>query len=506
MEINVVKNAKRNIIVGAISKIVALGSPFIIRTFVEISFGSEYLGLNSLFSSVLTVLSLSELGFSSAIVYSMYKPVAEGDVKTVNALLNFYRKAYAVVGLVILGIGLALIPFLKFFIKGDCPPDMNLNLLYLICLSNTVISYFMFAYKSSLIVVYQRDDINSSTNAIVTIFLTIAQVIALKYVHNYVLFMLMMPLFTIINNLRIAFVVNKMFPQYHCEGKLSKEMLADIKQKISGTVISKVSIVSRNSFDSLCTSTFIGLVVTAIYNNYYSIIAAATSMFVIISTALTGGVGNHVATKSKEENFEELKKLDFVYMWLSTVATVCLLCEIQPVMIVWMGENKLLPFPAVVLMVVYFFILKYGDMRTLYTHAAGLWWEMRKRSILEAVCNIVLNIVLAKFFGIYGIIIATLVTIFFINFIMGSAITFKHYFGIEKVKEYYLYHFKYTIVAVVICAVAYLICNSISIDNIYVCIIVRGFICLVFSNIVLWFVNRNNKYFEIAKKLILKKA
>ena len=137
----VVKKAKRNMIAGTINKFVVMLCPFITRTIVQRVIGAQYLGLDSLFSSILTVLSLSEMGISSAIVYCMYKPVAEGDTKAVNAILNFYRKVYRIIGIVVLFLGLCIIPFLPRLITGSVPEGINITLLYLIYLFNTVISY-----------------------------------------------------------------------------------------------------------------------------------------------------------------------------------------------------------------------------------------------------------------------------------------------------------------------------------------------------------------------------
>ncbi len=149
MELNRSENAKKGVIAGIINRVVATFFPFLIRTAMIHKMGVEYLGLNSLFTSILTVLSLSELGFSSAIIYSMYRPLAENDTDTVNALLFFYRKVYRVIGVVITALGLGIIPILHLFIKDEVPKDINIYIIYLIFLSNTVISYYFYGYLSS---------------------------------------------------------------------------------------------------------------------------------------------------------------------------------------------------------------------------------------------------------------------------------------------------------------------------------------------------------------------
>lgn len=257
--------------------------------------------------------------------------------------------------------------------------------------------------------------------------------------------------------------------------------------------------VSRNSFDSICTSLFLGLTVTAIYNNYYYILTAMISILSIVSAAIRGGIGNHVVTQDREKNYDELKQLDFIYMLVSGWFCICYICLIQPFMEIWMGKNMILPMPVVILFGIYFYLLKTGDMRSIYTEANGLWWEHRYRSISEAIGNLFLNIVLGKCFGIYGIITATIITIFFCNFLWSAHITFRCYFGMDKIKSYYCYHLKYAATSVVTFILTYYICFLLPFHhNIYI-LLARGIICIFVPGIVLWLHYYHN---PLANKLI----
>ncbi len=495
MQIKVVQNAKKNMVFGTMNRIVSIICPFISRTVIQIILGSQYLGLNSLFSSVIQVLNISELGIGAAIIYSMYKPVAENDTATVNALLNFYRKVYATIGAAILVLGACLVPFIPHFISGPYPEEINITVLYMIYVVNTALSYFLYAYMQSLIIVYQRDDINSRTNMVITLLLYGTQIIILLTTKNYYLFLLMMPVFTVINNLRIAYITHRMFPQYRPEGRITKEMSSDISTRVKGALIQNVCQMSRNSFDSICVSAFLGLVVTAVYNNYFYIMNAISGLLHVVTASLQGGIGNHVATKTAEENFRELKEADFAYMWLSGWCTVCLLCLFQPFMSIWMGEDMMFSFPIVILFCLYFYLLKMGDMRSIYLTTNGLWWGHRYRALAEAIGNLILNIVLCRFFGVYGIIIATILTLFICNFLWGSSITFRLYFGKDKLVEYFGYQFKYLATTVLLCIITYLFCAAIPIQNIFLNLIVRGILCIVIPN-ALWilFYHRRSEF------------
>lgn len=481
MKFDVKSNAKRSIVVGIFNKVILMVLPFIVKSIINNCLGAEYLGLNSLFSSILQVLMLSELGFSSALVYHMYQPIADNDQKKINALLNLYRKAYLIIGTIIMLVGLCIIPFLPILIKGEYPTDVNIIAIYVIQLINTAVSYFLFGYKQSLLVAYQREDVNSLINLVMQVCLQISQILLLSITKNYYIFVVCMPIFTIINNIWIGIMTKKMFPEAHCEGKLDKGILADIKKLVVGTFIQKACTVTRNSLDSICISAFIGLSLTGIYNNYYTILSGVTLMLGIISTSLSGGIGNHVALKSPEDNFKELSKLDFLYMSISALCTALLLCLYQPFMEFWMGNKMQLPFGAVILLCIYFYILKMGDMRSLYSSANGLWWKMRYRSIIETISNVVLNISLGILLGVYGIILATIISIFICNFLWSTSILFTEYFGKPKMKEYFKYHVKYAGFTLAVCLMSYILCDIIVIHNVIISILLRcGICCLIF--------------------------
>ena len=316
MELNVVKNAKKNMLFGAINKIIVMLCPFVEKTVIVYILGAQYLGLSSLYTSILSVLSLTELGFGSAMIYNMYKPAADGDTAKLNALLSFYRKAYRIIGCVVLGLGLVIIPLLPHLIKDSYPADINLTKLYLIYLINASISYLSYGYLSSVLVVHQRNDISSAINTFVKILLVACQVVALLVTRNYYYFALLMPVFTIVNNLWTAWRIKKLFPQYQADGDIDEADRSGIRKLVAGTFIQQACSVTRNSLDSICISAFLGLTLTAIYNNYFAILTAINGFTLIINNSLQGGVGNHVATRSVSQNYEELKKLDFLYLWL----------------------------------------------------------------------------------------------------------------------------------------------------------------------------------------------
>lgn len=300
-----IKNAKRNMLWALINKVVTMFLPFATRTAVIYSLGSLYLGLNTLFSSILTILSLAELGFGSAMVFSMYEPLAKGDAASVNALLRLYRKIYRIIGLTVLTIGLAVMPFLQTMISGDVPADVSIYVLYLTYLVNTVLSYFLFAYKESLLTANQRNDVSSNIATVVSVTTNLVQLMALFAYRNYYLYVIVYPAMTAIKNLITNHYVNKMYPQYFCDGVLDKDTLSDIRKRVSGLFIYRICYVFRDTFDSIVLSAFLGLVVLAKYNNYYYIVTTITGFLTIIKNSISAGVGNSIALESEEKNYHD---------------------------------------------------------------------------------------------------------------------------------------------------------------------------------------------------------
>lgn len=498
------KNTFRNILWGTLNKIITIFLPFVVRTILIKVLGSEYLGLNSLFTSILQILNISELGISSAITFCMYKPIAEKNDKEICELLNFYKKIYRVIGILVLTLGLVLLPFIKNFISGSIPSGINIYILYLIYLINAVLSYLLFSYKSSLLIALQRNDIVSNINTILSIFQSVAQIIILVLLKDYYLFILILPICTIINNVSYAIISRIKYPQYICKGKISDNVKKVIKNKVIGLLVYKICVITRNSLDSIFISMFLGLHLVGIYNNYYLILNSVVSFLGIIPVSMLSAVGNSVAVESKDKNYEDMNRFNFIYMWLSGWCTICMLCIYQPFMSWWLGDTYLLPFSSVILFSIYFYSLGIGTIRAVYSEAIGLWWETRYRAVIEALTNLILNYVLGKFLGLNGIILATLISLLFINFGYGSTIIFKYYFKDKSPVEYFTTHLKYAVVTIVIAIVTFFITSYITIHGI-VEIAIKGVICIVIPNLLYFIVYKGNKYFVETKGKIFQK-
>lgn len=502
MKIERTKNAVRNIVWGIVEKIITILMPFICRTVFIKVLGAEYLGLNSLFSSILQVLSISELGIGTAIVFSMYKPIAEDDEETLCALLNVYKKVYQVIGTVILAVGLAIIPILPKLISGSYPLEINIYALYLIYLFNTVIGYYLFAYKQALFSAHQRNDLLSKRTTIVNFISNLLQIILLLLVHNYYVYLCILPLATIVTNLANAYLANKIYPNIQCRGNISTEMKGAIKKRIIGLLSFKIYSVIFTSVDTIVISSFLGLTPLAIYNNYYYIQTAIISFLTILTSSITAGVGNKLITNSIEDNYFDFKKFTFANGWITSWCAVCLLCLYQHFIRAWVGESYLFSFSTMCLMVMYFFLPRITTMTYTYREAAGLWWEDRFRPLVATAVNLIINVILVQIIGMNGVIISTLISTIFINVPWGTYILFKNYFK-RSIKEYFAQLFYYLVVTIIAGLISLGICNLFP-NTGWIILLVKAIICCIIPNIIFFISYRKMKEFEYTKELIVK--
>lgn len=472
---------KRNIMFGALNQAVGLGIPFLVRTVLIDRLGGEYLGLNSLFTSILQVFNMADLGFSSAVTYRLYKPLAQNDGAFVCALMGFYRKVYKIIGTVILAVGLMLMPFLPFFIKGSPPDGIRIHFLYLMYLINTSVSYLFFAYKAALLEASQRQDILSNLNSAVTTVRAIAQIFMLAVPGSYYLYVACLPVFGIAYNLLVAFATDKLYPGYVCRGQLSKEETTAIYTQVKGLMIGKVGVISRNSFDTVIISSFYGLVDAAVYSNYYYILLAVLGIVTVITNAMRGSVGNSIAVETKEKNYNDFIKFNYFAAWLGSWCTVCLFCLYQPFMQLWVKEKLMAPDYTMFLFCVYFYISQSGQMRAVYSSAAGLWWELRYLQVGEMVTNFVLNFLLGYFFGMEGVLYATIISVSVFSIIGIGKITMQCCFKVNAA-GYFMEMLKYAVVTVIAAAVTYHICSFVSGEQYLRVLIIRGCICCIVPN------------------------
>lgn len=506
MQLNKTQNASRNILFGLLMKVYQIILPFIFRTIMVYTLGVQYLGLNSLFSSVMQVLNLAELGVGSAMVFSMYEPIAKDNAEKISALMNLYKIYYRLIGLFILVVGLSISPLVPKLISGEIPDGINIYILYILNLFATVLTYWLFAYRNSILQAHQRVDVSSKVIIATDTFKYLLQLVALFGFHNYYYYVVSILISQTLSNLTVAYFSHKLFPQYRTEGKIDYEEKKAINRRIRDLFTSKLGGVVVNSADTLVISSFLGLRTLAIYQNYFYIINSVFALITIINNSVLAGIGNNLILKDSQKNYIDFKKFLFIEVCMFGVCIAAFSSLFQPFMTMWMGKDLLLDYSIVILLCVYFFGYEYVMLLSVYKDAAGIWHEDRFRPLISGVLNLVLNLFLVKVIGLYGIVVSTIISVYFVSAPWITKNVFSNIFPHHSIKKY-LYRFFYYVLTI--------ICNSIIVNVLcgFIPYTLAGFglrmiACLSISMIVFIIAFHRMTEFKdsivIAKKMIIK--
>lgn len=476
-----VNNSIKNILVALVGQGLGVVLSFISRMIFIGTLGAEYLGVNGLFTNVLSILSLAELGIGSAIIYSLYKPLAVKDDKQVKALMRFYSKAYTTIGVIVLSLGIILIPFLEYLIK-DKPDIENIILIYLLFLLNTVVSYFC-AYKRSLIIADQKSYITTIYRYGFYIVLQIVQGIGLILTRNFIIFLVSQIIITILENLRISVKANKMYPfLLNNKEELDRKSKDEINKNVKALICHKVGSVVVSGTDNILISSLIGIVWVGLYSNYYLIINAINIILGQMFSAVTASVGNLNALETKGKSYKVYTRMLLVNFWLGGFCSIALWILFNPFIVLWIGSEYLFESKLVLIIIINFYITIVRRTTIVYKDSLGLFWEDRYKPVCEAIINIVVSVLLAPKLGIAGIFIGTFVSTMTTAFWVEPYILYKYGFGM-KVRDYFIRYIKYTSIILVTGIITHQMCTVFTTVT-WISLFGRAAVCLIVPNLI----------------------
>lgn len=405
---------------------------------------ADYLGINGLFTNLLSMLSLAELGVGSAIVYALYKPLAENDTEKINSLVKFYGKAYRIIGIVIGIIGLLLLPYLDLIITEQPKISEDIRLLYIINLFNTASTYF-FSYRSSLIIANQQNYIVQGLNYLVTIIQSILQMIVLCITKNYLAYLIIQTIGVFCYNITVSFIATKKFPFIKSYAKsLSKDEKKSLFSNIRDLMIYKISGLLVNNTDNILITFFNGLTTTGIASNYTLLINTINSLLSQIFNGLTASIGNHNVSNDNESKYEMFKFINFMNFWLYSWGGIgFLLCSDNVIKLLF-GDQYILDKKISLILSVNFIMVGMLNSVWTYKHTLGLFKKGRFIQFFTGIINIVLSILLGKYLGLFGILFATFLSRLFTSFWYDPCVIYKYGFKKNPIlyfKNYALYAF-----------------------------------------------------------------
>lgn len=470
----------RSSFVTLFSKFLCYLVDFICRTVLIHTLPQEYVGVNGLLSSILGVLSLSELGFGTILVYSMYVPFAQKDEEKLLALTNFYKKAYHIIAALVGVLGLLLTPFLP-YIVNDCPDIPGLSAFYLLYMVNMICSY-TFTYRQSLFYVDQKPYIINFYYHLFRIVRTILQIVILITTHNFFLYLLVMIPFTFFTNLLLSWKAQKEYPFLNSDRRptladaekknIFKNVYAMFNHRIGSTIL--------NSTDNLLISFFLGLTAVACNDSYTMMLSFVRSMLSSLFAPLYASVGNYYALNTEEKTHSLFEALHFATLWLYTFCTASFFLLVNPVIAYVWGEEFLFSFPVVLLISVNFYIVGIRQIPIIFKEAMGFLYQDRYIPVVEALANLALSVLLVKPLGIVGIFAGTFISIVFTSFWVEPYIL-MHYGFHRSTKVFWLKNIRYQLISALAIALTWLCSLPFELPMLAL-IGVRIVLCLIIPN------------------------
>ncbi len=495
-------NSIKNIIYGVLGQVILIFSKFITNKIFINMLTVEYLGVNSLFTNILSILNISELGISTAVSFSLYKELANKDEKNISAIMNFYKRAYFIVGCIILVLGLIILPFIQNFINTDTVIPY-LRLIFILYLLQSIVSYWFYAYKSTILIADQKQYIVTNRQNLLSVLTNILQIIILICFKSFIFYVIIGVVFNILKNLVIARKVDKEYP-FLKNGKkekvgekqkkaLYKQIIGVSTYKISGTVL--------NSTDNIIISKFINIATTGIYSSYLLIASAISNIANTIFNAMTASIGNLNATETKEKNEFIFKCLSFMNFWVFGFCAICLLVLYNPFITIWLGNEYTFNIYIVILIVFNFLTDGLNQVVTIYKDACGVCWQGKFRPIVSATLNLVISIILVQYIGVAGVILGTILSRFLSTWWYDSRLIYKNVFE-KNVVCYYKKYLKNLLIIILCGLICYKLSTIIVLNNEIFNFIVDCIICIIIPNILFYIFFKNTEEFKYLSNIV----
>ena len=500
---NSIKNIVATLITNILNIILGMISTTLFIKFLDI----EYMGINGLFSNVISMLNIAELGIGNAIVVNLYKPIREQDNEKIKSLMQFYRKTYNIIIIIMIIGGILAIPFLKYFVK-DVTVPINIVLAYLLVLASSVSSYIL-VYKRSILYASQKNYILKIISLIYLLICNIIQIIVLFLTKNYYLYLIIKIICQLLENITISLTADYKF-KYLKEKKytkLDKATEKNIWKKVTALSIHKVSSFIVSGTDNLLISNLIGIVTVGLYSNYYMIINNIKKIFYQIMASFTASIGDLLAENNDKKTYNVFKKIKFLNNWMAIFTATCLLIITQDFIKCWLGTKYLLSnFVLFILVMNYYQNVSQRAYKN-FKDAAGIWVEDKYNPIIEAILNIVCSIFFFKIFGLAGIFMGTIISSFVYWFYSYPKLIHNKIF-----KKSYISYYSELIFDILLFILTLYLTYNVSVllpsTNIFIKLIIDIIICCLVPNIILLIIFHKSEEFKyyigLVKKLINK--
>lgn len=488
------KKAAINMATALISQFIIILLGFVSRRIMIDSIGVDYLGINGLMNNILTILSLAESGVGTAMVYALYKPLADNDIPKIRALMNFYKNTYKLLAIFTAALGLSILPFLDYFMKDNIVE--NTSIIYLMFLFSSVSSY-LYSYKISMNNADQNKYLSTIFNTITQILVLIVKVLILYLTKNYILFLSIDIGSTLIKNVIFSRMMDKRYPYLNEKSKvkLDDETRKSLYTNIKSLFLGKIGYIISTSSDNLVISSMISVKTVGLYSNYTTLTSSVTGFVGVFISSISASIGNLMAQESKDKVYEIYKVSSFINFWLYGFSSICLFCLSDSFIALWLGKEYIMGKGVLILVVLNFLIGGLMAPIDSIKSAAGLYKPDRFIPIIAAIVNLMLSIILVKPLGLSGVFIGTLISTLLFSFWIKPLLVYKYIFK-RNLTEYFI-DIAFKIFMTIICSlICWIIGEKLFLKYTILNLILRLIICVVIPNVLMILFTFKTKEFK----------
>ena len=496
------ENSIKSVITAIITSILTILIGFITQSIFVRTLGNEYLGINGLYTNILSMLAIAELGFGSAIIVNLYKPVAKGNIEKIKMLMYFYKKIYRIIAVIVAVLGIILLPVLK-YIVGDISININLQFIFILYLLDTVISYLL-TYKRSILQAHQKNYIINLIHFGYILIMNICQMLYLLVFKEFIGYLIIKIICRFLENIIISKIADKKYPYIRSKDikSVNKRLKKSIYIRVKGLLFHKIgSFIVLGSDNIIISMTkTLGVSVVGLYSNYYMIISALNNLFGQIFTSLTASVGNLLVEANNEKTKSIYKSTLLLNSWIYSFSAISMYFMSMPFVKIWLGNEYVLPQIVVLVLAINFYINGMRKTYATFKEAAGVFYEDRYVPIIESVVNIVVSIVLANIIGLAGVFIGTIASNMVLFLFSFPKFVYKKILH-GKIRDYIKENIEYAIMFAVSFIITYICTQFVKIDNNYLLILIYGVICLLVPNFLFFIFKHKTEEFKYYKNL-----
>lgn len=497
-----IKKGKLNVTVSVAFKIITMLMAIVVKKALIDVCGNEVNGLNALYIGIIGVLSVADLGVGSAITFCMYKPIVEGNHRTVSALYGLFQKLYLLIGAIIFFSGAALIPYLHLFAKDYVELDVNMYATFLLILISVVATY-LFSAKTSLINAYKNNYITTAITQGGIVFQYVLQIAALYIMKSFEAYLICRIVAVLMQWIATEIITRKKYGAIlRVKERLDTETKRNVRKNIKAMFMHKIGYVLVNTVDSVVISAFVGVVSLGEYSNYTMILSSMVGIITLVFSSLTSVIGHLCVEEDKEtakrycEGFHLLNFMIGTVFFLGYYAVVDNL-----IAILFSSELVVSKYISFVITLNGFVQFMRRSILT-FRDATGSFYGDRWKPLFEGVMNIILSVLLVNWIGITGVIIATIITNLVICHVVEPYVLYKTAFGISPRKFYLKNYGMIATFLIALIAEQFLLQN---LKNEFAEMMVNGSISVVCSIVLCGIIlisnkNQNKQLMKILKK------